>query len=414
MAHMAKNWTPMQWPKQWKDTSMLDVLKGTAITHLLMDNSPDLKQVATAAQQRGLKVAAPDDKIEGVFVTPGDWPGIKITDTGMVDRAAAGPTGSPWVDSNGWNVSLAAELNPDSDVWVTAQPVPPRVKKESYVIAFVDAAMHGARWIISLDETLAAGIAGKKTDAMATWNAITSAAAFFAAKKTWVDYRTDGVFGIVSDFAGDNETMGKEILNLLARAPQQYRILVKSRFEPASLSGIKAIVYADVQPPAAELKKAVADFVQGGGTLVTGSQWGAVPGASASKLEHPRFAISELGKGKIAVAKASLDDPWLLARDAQVILSHRNELLRFWNGGAVGASVRTSPDRKQSVTQMVFYGAVSGVGNPTVWIAGKYRKANYSTLEQPTPRSLPMEVQMNGVELQLPAVTQYAAVELEF
>jgi hypothetical protein len=410
---MAKNWTPMQWPKQWKDTSMLDVLKGTAITHLLLDNSPDLKPVAAAAQQRGLKVVVPGSKISGVSVVAGDWPGIKITDTGTVDRAAAGPTGNPWVDSNGWNVSLESEMNPDSDVWVTAQPVPPRENKEAYVIAFVDAAIHGARWIISLDEKLVDGIAGKTTEAMTTWNAITSAAGFFAAKKSWTDYRIEGVFGILSDFAGDNETMGKELLNLLARAPQQYRILVKARFQPALLAGVKAIVYADVQPPAAALKKAVIDFVQNGGALVTGPQWGAVPGASASKMEHPRFAISELGKGKIAVAKGTLDDPWLLARDAQVILSHRHELLRFWNGGAVGASVRTSADGKQTLTQMVFYGAVSGVGNPTVWIAGKYRSAKYWTIEQPTPQSLPMEVQMNGVEFQLPAVAQYAALELE-
>jgi hypothetical protein len=248
---------------------------------------------------------------------------------------------------------------------------------------------------------------------MTVWNAITSAAAFFAARKSWTDFSPEGVFGIVSDFSGDNETMGKEILNLLARAPQQYKILVKSRFKPASLAGIKAVVYADVQPPEADLKKAVTAFVQAGGTLVTGQQWGDTPGTAVSKLEHPRFAIAEFGKGKIAVAKGSLDDPWLLARDAQVILSHRNELLRFWNGGAVSASFRTSPDRKQSVTQMVFYGAVSGVGNPTVWVAGKFTSAKYSTIEQPSPRSVPMEVQSDGVELQLPEITQYAAVELE-
>jgi hypothetical protein len=410
---MVKNWTPMYWPKQWKSASMLDLLKGSAITHLLVDNAADLKPVAAAAQQRGLKVVAPGPGIDGVFITAGDWPGIKITDTGVVDRAAAGPTGNPWVDSNGWNVSLATEMNPGSDVWVTAAPTPPRVTRESYVIAFVDAAIHGARWVISLDDALAAAIADKKAESIGIWNSIVAATAFFGAKKTWSEYRTEGVFGIVSDFAGDNETMGKEILNLLSRAPQQFRIIVKAKFKPAALAGIKAVIYADVQAPAADLKKAITEFVQAGGTLITGRQWGETPGTAASKLEHPRFALFDLGKGKIATSKGSMNDPWLLARDAQVILSHRQELLRFWNGGAVGASFRTSLDRKQSLLQIVFYGAVRGVGNPTVWVAGKYKSAKYSTIEQPSPRSVPMEVQMNGVELQLPAVSQYAAVELE-
>ena len=411
---MTKDWTPMRWPNQWKNPSMLDLLKGAAITHLLMDNSEELTPVAGMAQQRGLKVSAPGSNIDGVFVTVGDWPGIRITDTGAVDRAAAGPTGNPWVDSNGWNVILSAAMNPELDVWVEAKPVAPRLSRDSYVIGVADPAIHGARWIISLDDALASGIAEKNAEALGTWSAITSAAAFFAARKSWADFLPECVFGVLSDFSGDNEMMGKEILNLLSRSTQQFRVLLKSRFQPESLKGLKAVIYADVQAPAADLKKPVMDFVQAGGVLITGSQWGAAPGVPAAGQEHPRFAISRLGKGKIAVSKASLDDPWLVARDAQVILSHRHELLRFWNGGAVGASFRIGPDRKRGVAQMVFYGAMRGVGNPTMRVAGKCKSAKFCSMEQPAPQSVAMEVQKDGVELQLPPVTQYAAVELEF
>lgn len=410
---MVNKWTPMQWPKQWKSPEMLDCLKGSAITHLLMDDAAELKPVVQEATQRGLKIVAPEGKLDGIFITKGFWPGIRISESGGADRASAGPTGIPWVNSNGWRASLAAAMNPGSDIWVAARPTSSRISKDAYVIAFVDAAIYGARWIISLDDALAAGISEKRGGAVDTWGAITSAAAFFAARNAWNDYRPEGVFGILSDFSGENAFLGDEILNRLSRDTQQFQILVKSRFKPAELAGVKALIYADVQPPAPELKKEVTDFVVAGGMLITGEQWGETPGAIPSAIMHSRFAFSELGKGKIALAKTNIEDPWLLGLDVQNILSHRHELLRFWNGGAVSANIRTSPDRKLSVVQMVFYGAANGIGDPTLWIAGKYKSANFLSIEHPSPTHVPMEVQLNGVELHLPAVTQYAAVALE-
>jgi len=39
--------------------------------------------------------------------------------------------------------------------------------------------------------------------------------------------------GVISDFAGDNEEMSGELLNLVARTNQQYRVLVKNKLSPA-------------------------------------------------------------------------------------------------------------------------------------------------------------------------------------
>jgi hypothetical protein len=409
---MIGKWTPMRWPVGWKDPSALGLLKGTAINCLLIEKGDDLGAVLARAQQEGLKVAEAGSSPAGVIVVEGEWPGVKLTESGAEDRASAGPTGAPWIDSNGWKVRLTAALHPGSDVWVDAAPQKPRLFPESYLIGVADAAAHGGRWIISLDNQLAAEIAGRKPEALETWKKLTGASGFFAARTDWLDYLPEAVLGIISDFSGSNEFMSHELLNLVARTNQQYRIIVKSKVSESSFTGLRAVLYADEEPPTPDLRNQILAFVQAGRMLITGPKWGRFPGAPADGAEHPRFALHVLGKGRLAVARPDFEDPYLVANDSVVLISHRHELLRFWNGGAVGSYFTMQPDRKRAVLQMLFY-AAAYFGNPMVRVAGQYHTARLWTLDQPVPRSAEMESQKDAVELHLPPVSQYAAVELE-
>src|SRR5579883_2158439 len=112
--------TPMRWPAEWADPSMLRLIKGTAIDTLLVDNSDEFEGVREAAQQQGLRVVHPDAPPEDVAVIKGEWPGVRLSRHGA--DAEAGPTGVPWVDSNGWAVRLAKAIHPESAVWVAAAP----------------------------------------------------------------------------------------------------------------------------------------------------------------------------------------------------------------------------------------------------------------------------------------------------
>ena len=47
---MTAQWTPMRWPDGWKDPGMLDLLKGTAIDHLLIGTGPEWSAVRSRAQ----------------------------------------------------------------------------------------------------------------------------------------------------------------------------------------------------------------------------------------------------------------------------------------------------------------------------------------------------------------------------
>ena len=175
--------------------------------------------------------------------------------------------------------------------------------------------------------------------------------------------------------------------------------------------GLRAAIYADVQPPAPELRKQTLDFVSAGGLPIAGPKWGTPPGTPA-KDEHPRYARRTLGKGRVAIAKTDPDDAYVLANDSALPISHRYELPRFWNGGAVGSYLTVAADRKRAVAHLPFY-SDRGPDYASVRIAGRWRKASLWTPDRAEPRPVEMEIQKDAVELHLPAVAQYAAAELE-
>lgn len=410
----------MRWPSGWRDPSALTLLNGTCINYLLMDKSAALESVAAEAQKNGISVGGPDSLPPGVSLVPGEWPGIQLSPSGKVDTVAAGPTGAPWVDSNGWKIRLTAALHPETTVWVDAPPKGPRLFPQSYVVAVADSAARGGRWVISLDDQLAAGIAGQTPAALATWKRITAAAGFFDTHRSWPAYLPAAPIGVISDFAGPNEFLGQELLNLLDRTNEQYRIIPKAKVSATTINGLAAVLYLDAGAPSPDMRKLILAFVEAGGMLITGPEWRGLPGSPAKSDEHPRFGSRLLGKGRIAIAKAGLSDPYLLANDSVILVGHRYDLIRSWNGGAVGPYLTGTPDRKRALAQILFYSEHGpnlqrgGRGNEiTVWISGRYRAAQLWTLDQTTSRPVEMEHTEDGVELRLPAVSEYAAVELE-
>jgi hypothetical protein len=390
---------------------LLDRLQGSAIDYLLIGKSDVLSPVRNRARELGLHVVDADVVPPGVTLAKGEWPGVKMARGGGGGGGSAGPTGVPWVDSNGWLVRLESALHPETNVWVDALPAANmRPMASSYLIALADSASHGGRWVISLDSQLAANIASKQAQALDTWKKLTAASAFFAAHKDWPGYHAIGTVGMVSDFTGGNEFFSREMLNLMARAGQHYRILLKDRLTDSSFASLRAVIYTDAEPPAPALRKQILAFVQSGGMLITGPKWGDAPGTPMKGDEQPRYSWRSLGKGRIAWAAAEPDDPYLWANESAILVSHRYDLIRFWNGGATGSYCALSPDRKQAVAHLMFF-ANRGPDSASVRIAGRYRSAKASTVEGPV--KVEMESQKDAVEIRLPQVSQYVALELE-
>jgi hypothetical protein len=344
------------------------------------------------------------------------WPGVSLAGGGA--DASAGPTGVPWLDSNGWYIQMArARLK--APLWIVFDPPggPAVVPPQSYVKAICDSEAAGGRWVISLDDKLRSDLAAGNT---AAWKDIAVAAGFFKNHPDWKSYRSLGLVGVISGFGGDDFGLTGEILNLMARRDLLFRVIWKSQAMaqamPQPFTGLKALIYADAAMPEQPLRRKITDFVEQGGLLITGPQWGKA-GAPAPPGFQTQFDVLAVGKGRLAVARKAIDDPYQVAVETQLLLSHRNDLVKIYNSPSSGCTRYTaSPDGKAALLQCLSYTDGRRVGLRTIWVRDRHRSTRLWTIDAP-PVALDAHTsdEYAGVEYHLPAnVTQtYLALEFE-
>ncbi|MBC7926430.1 MAG: hypothetical protein H7039_12305, partial [Bryobacteraceae bacterium] len=168
-----------------------------------------------------------------------EWPAVRLSRSG---NAESGPTGYPWVNANGWRIQLARTLHPSATVWSMAEPrkaqVP--VRPELYALAVADAAAYGGRWLVTLDSHTQTGLVKQSTEAREAWATLVKAVRFFELRRK-VSTEVITRFGILSTFAGENEAVAQESLNLSFRRQFPARILHPSRLGNKWSNGLRAI-----------------------------------------------------------------------------------------------------------------------------------------------------------------------------
>lgn len=251
----------------------LRLLEGTAINCLVVDGSAgDLQPIIAEARKRGLVVVGPGEPSVAwlsradvarrstspvLALTDNVWPSIRLSANGDEGAVDAGPTGVPWIDSNGWFVQLARTVAPKKAVWIVAEPPGPKVVRpvESYSAAVADAAAWGGRWVVSLDTRLRAELAARKPQALLAWRNIARMLAFFETHKDWRAWQSMAVLAVLSDFAGPNEFFSMKALNLIVRRQLPLRIMDKTQPGAWSLDGLKAVIYVDHDAPAPVIRE---------------------------------------------------------------------------------------------------------------------------------------------------------------
>ncbi len=198
----ADEWSPLRWPSGWA-ASAPDLLKSTPINCLVVGSQPGGEAVLEAARRQGLAVAGLEGEAPpGVKVIPcaersrlnwaapeavlavkdAVWPGIP-----QGPSAGGGPTGVPWVDSNGWFIQLGRVRAPAKTLWMAVE-LPAKsafLRAAAYELAVADAEAYGARWVVALDERLRAGLPAGNQEALGTWKRIAAALEFFKARRQW-------------------------------------------------------------------------------------------------------------------------------------------------------------------------------------------------------------------------------------
>ena len=350
-------------------------------------------------------------------VTDNVWPGIAPS-VAQADPNA-GPTGLPWLDSNAWYIQLV-RAHMQAPVWMLFDP-PGKgevVLPQRYATSICDAQMGGARWVVSLDDSLCAGLISGNAAAKSTWQNIGQTLAFFESHRDWNSYRSLGLVGVISDFAGENFDMSGEVLNLCLRRDLLLRVIWKSQAMAQPFTGLKALVYMDASAPAPELRSKIMAFVEQGGLLMTSPVWGAGQGTSIDPGFGCMFDVKSVGKGRLAIAKSASIDPYQVAVDGQMLVSFRNDLVKYYNTGSSGCTQFTlSPDGKKSVLQGLAYADRRAGGPRTVWVPQKYRSARYWVIGSEAAQVQPEPAEeYPGFEYHLPAEISsqpYLAMEFE-
>jgi hypothetical protein len=274
-----------------------------------------------------------------------------------------------------------------------------------------DAEVYGARWIVSLDDTLAKGIASGDKNALETWKRMGGALDFFQKRRAWNTYDLAATVGVISDFTGDNEFLGHEILNLAARRPLPLRILPKAKAASMDWTGLQAVVLIEAAKPAAtgELLAKLTEFVNQGGILIAPEK----PFGGTTLPSRHGYHVWAHGKGEVCVPVEAWSDPFVLAADVHLLVGRENDVVRLYNATSANVLYSRAKAGNRGVIQLLNYSTRAPASQVTVAIAGSWGRATFLTLDRPEGVPLVPRKSKFGVEFALPPFPVYAAIEVE-
>ena len=393
--------------------------RAAGLEAVMVDGAANLDSSASRPLDLPVILGFPRDSIDwdlttDIFSATGNvWPGV-VLPTMKGDTGVGGPTGDPWVDSNGWFALLARQMVSHRSLWLEidlpessgALPV------ESYCRAIADSRAYGSHWVLSLDDVMRTGMVNGDPQALSAWKSICATLSFFEDHLEWRAFEPMGVLAVVSDFRGKNSFVSEETLNLLNRRHVQFEILDRLRALDGPVTGLKAVLWTDDDPPTSEQRNNLLDFVEQGGLLIAPKYWG--PAGVVSRHEYwlPDYDIYDLRKGRIVVAHGGFSDPFQLARNTHLLVGRENDLARLFNPGTTNCFTSIAPDRRKEIVQVVNYAARTA-SYLSVWVNLQVHRVRLWRPNSKTPISLRCMPESGGTSLELPDFSANCAVEIE-
>ncbi len=359
------------------------------------------------------------DAATPIFSATGlDWPGLKL-DTMHGDTAVAGPTGVPWVNSNAWFSLLARELAPGKIRWLDFDPPEETRHPATYSMAVADSEAYGSRWIISLSNDFRGALLKGIPQVTAAWHETCDTLDFFEHHRDWQEFQSEGILAVISDYRGDHAFLSNEVLNLLNRNREQFRIIERSETLSKPLTGLKAILWLDGTTPTEAQLADLLGFVRQGGLLIAPAYWG--PAGASEQIRDPAidYRMYNVEKGQIAVPVEGFVNPYQVAVDAHLLASRRNDLVRLFNPATTNCHATYDPARKAQLVQIVNYSA-QPADFVTLWVRNHARAGRLWKPGAPGAASISGSAAepfsgaaAPGTEFDLPAIAVACAVEIE-
>lgn len=297
------------------------------------------------------------------------WPAVRVSASG---GAEAGPTGAPWVNANGWLIRMLQFRDPVRQVVLDTKP-DAAARTGAAALAVADAMAYGGAWVV--------------THTNDSWSAVRQALRFFVAHEAWRAWKPVAALTVISDFAGANEDAAGECLNLLARRQVGYALA-----RPGDLGALeRAAVWASQAPFQIET---YLPWLRDGGTMV-------VMGGESKTV----------GKGRVIGRPEAWSDPYAAVSGIHLALTRRSDVLRLWNGGSINSHYVAEAGGARGVVHLINYAGNRASHDVSIWLARPWKKAVLTTFDAQTP--LKTSASNGGIEIPLPPLGVYAAIELE-
>jgi hypothetical protein len=168
------------------------------------------------------------------------WPGI------VAMESEVGPTGATWILTNTGFIRAVRAWG-GGTLWLANKPPPNTVVTAArYRQAIADAAMSGARWLLSLDSDFADRLHGREERALADWKSMNQVLRYFEDHPEWRDMREYGKLALVQDPAKSGLVSGG-ILDMIAVKRMPLKVVPRQFLSAAALEEVSVVVNADAE-----------------------------------------------------------------------------------------------------------------------------------------------------------------------
>jgi len=407
-------WVPARWP--WPETKSLELLAGSPVNCLLLQSynpeflaaaaehglvtlaviTPGKDSLAAARKALAAKVTGivmegdfPESDASAVKQAAGGAPFVEVTSRTRVPlgsglpivgtyqgvwpgivpmESRAGPTGATWILTNTGFIRAVRAWG-GATLWLANRPPANTVVTGTrYRQAIADAAMSGARWVLSLDTGFAERLHHREERAVSDWTSMNQVLRHFEQHPEWRGMHEYGMLALVQDPAKSGLVSGG-ILDMIAVKRIPLRVVPRQLLSAAALADVRVVLNVDAAELSAEQDRVLRDFTASGGLVLSGPK-----GWTDEKPKGDSFTLDQ----------PDLDRLDELAKEVDARISRNSLGVRVFNAASMLSHVLVSSDEKTIVVHLVNYSDYP-VQNLTLMFPGRYKAATLIAPEGSAP-----------------------------
>jgi len=268
----------------------------------------------------------------------GLWAGVKL---GHEGEAEAAPSGPPWIDTNSGFLRFVRAVTPPAQaVWIANRPAAGQhIPVSRYLQSIADAAMAGAQWVLTFDDTLWSGLKDRTPGAMKAWAQVNELLRFYNSNHALTQLPDHSSLAIVQDSSSGALVSGS-VLDMVESKHIPAIVIPPGFLGRGQMASMKLLLNIDPQSLSPQQTEAVRAAARSGAMVINGPpQW---------KLALPPSEAITFTDDQIT----QLDEIW---KEINRVIGRENFSVRLFGAPAMLSNLKASADRKSFILHLVNY-----------------------------------------------------------